>query len=246
MGRDFLISNILENTGIVRHFFGTKSMRDLKSVSAAFEIDYTEVLTVNQRHTNEVLTISQDNGDLRFLKSGLLKKPYDAIVTNRERLGIGVYTADCVPILLVDPVKRVIAAVHAGWKGTIYRITQMVISSMCDNFKSSPSDIMVAVGPSIRECCYEVDSVVIDPLRTEVPLWDRYIIPREEGKWMLDLQGLNIGLLREGGILEGNIEVIELCTRCRPDLFHSYRRDGKGTGKMISLIMLEKGSEHSR
>ena len=241
MGRDFLISNILENTGIVRHFFGTKSMRGLKSVSATFEIDYTEVLTVNQRHTNEILTISQDNGDLRFLKSGLLKKPYDAIVTNRERLGIGVYTADCVPILLVDPAKRVIAAVHAGWKGTIYRIAQRVISCMCNDFKSSPSDIMIAIGPSIKHCCYEVDSAVIDPLMREVPLWERYIIPKDKGKWMLDLQGLNKGLLHEDGIPERNIEVIDLCTRCMPNLFHSYRRDGKKTGKMISLIMLEKG-----
>lgn len=233
-----LTSTILKNTGAVCHFFGTRGMDGPRSISEVLGVTHIEVLTVNQRHTNEVLTISQGNGDLKALKSGFLKKPYDAIVTDREELGIGVYTADCVPILIVDPVKRVIAAVHAGWKGTIYRIVQRVVTSMRENFRSSPSEILVAIGPSIKECCYEVDSAVTDPLKTEVPSWERYIIPKGQGRWMLDIQRLNEGLLLEEGVPKGNIEVIELCTRCRPDLFHSYRRDGKKTGKMMSIIML--------
>ena len=181
----------------------------------------------------------------------------DASITNQPGLLLGVQTADCVPILLADPKKRAVAAVHAGWRGTLARIAAKTIGQMQMRFGSKPSDLLAAIGPSIGGCCYEVGTEVatqfisqfadaadwFDELRTgdePNPLqWMNMMPPGHQPppkNVLLDLRKANRAQLLAAGLRDANIFVSALCTACRSDLLFSYRKEGAGTGRMLSVI----------
>jgi len=181
----------------------------------------------------------------------------DASITNEAGLLLGVQTADCVPILLVDPKKRAAAAVHAGWRGTLARILAKTIGQMQMRFGSKPADLLAAIGPSIGGCCYEVGTEVaiqftsqfadaadyFDELRTgdePNPLqWLNMMPPGHQPppkNVLLDLRKANRAQLLGAGLREVNIFVSALCTACRRDLLFSYRKEGADTGRMLSAI----------
>ncbi len=163
----------------------------------------------------------------------------DACVTDFSGLVLTVLTADCLPILMVDPKRKVVAAVHAGWRSTVLGISRLAVEKMVDSFGSDPKDIVVALGPAIGPCCYEVGLDVISSVKKAFPFSERYLFDIREGHANLDLAGLNSHILAESGISEKNIWLSGLCTSCHPDLFYSYRRDGEGTGRMMNAIVLE-------
>jgi len=181
----------------------------------------------------------------------------DASITGEPGLLLGVQTADCVPILLVDPKNRAVAAVHAGWRGTLARILAKTIGQMQMRFGSKPADLLAAIGPSIGGCCYEVGTEVaiqftsqfsdagdyFDELRTgEEPnplQWLNMMPPGHQPppkNVLLDLRKANRAQLIGAGLRDCNIFVSELCTACRRDLLFSYRKEGAGTGRMLSVI----------
>lgn len=181
----------------------------------------------------------------------------DASITNRPGLLLAVQTADCVPILLVDPQHRAVAAVHAGWRGTLHRIVTKTIGRMHMQFRTNPTDLLAAIGPAIGPCCYEVGTEVaaaftaqfpnaadfFDELRTgdePNPLqWLNMAPPGHQPppkKVLLDLRKANESQLREAGVARKNIFVNDLCTRCRIDLLFSYRKEGSQSGRMMSVI----------
>jgi hypothetical protein len=181
----------------------------------------------------------------------------DASHTARPGLLLAVQTADCVPILLVDPKHRAVAAVHAGWRGTLQRIVAKTIGRMQMQYKTRPSDLLAAVGPAIGGCCYEVGTEVaaaftaqfpnaaefFDELRTgdePNPLqWLNMAPPGHQPppkKVLLDLKKANRSQLLEAGVCPRNIFVSELCTACRTDLLFSYRKEGPQSGRLMSLI----------
>ena len=185
----------------------------------------------------------------------------DASVTNRPGLLLGVQTADCVPILLVDPKKRAIAAVHAGWRGTLARIVTKAIGQMQMHFNSKPADLLAAVGPSIGGCCYEVGTEVATQFLSqfaEAPDWfDEFRTGDEPNpiQWLnmkppghqpppknvlLDLRKANRAQLLGAGLLAANIFFSDLCTGCRRDLLFSYRKDGTHSGRLMSVIGIPK------
>jgi YfiH family protein len=192
----------------------------------------------------------------------------DASITNEAGLLLGVQTADCVPILLVDPKKRAVAAVHAGWRGTLARILAKTIGQMQMRFGSKPADLLAAIGPSIGGCCYEVGTEVaiqfmsqfadaanyFDELRTgdePNPLqWLNMMPPGHQPppkNVLLDLRKANRAQLLDAGLHAANIFVSDLCTACRRDLLFSYRKEGAGTGRMLSAIgVRESPSEKVR
>ncbi|MNR28150.1 Laccase domain protein [compost metagenome] len=144
-----------------------------------------------------------------------------------------------------DPVQRAVGLAHAGWKGTVLNISMATISLMTHTFGSQPSDIRAAIGPSIGACCYEVDETVASRVRqvledTESPLEEHHAIitPKGNHKYMLNLQQLNRNLIEQAGILSSHIEVTQLCTSCRTDLFFSHRKEGGSTGRMVAWIGL--------
>jgi polyphenol oxidase len=181
----------------------------------------------------------------------------DALMTDSPGLLLAIQTADCVPILLVDPNKRAVAAVHAGWRGTLQRILTKAIGRMSMQFGSAPEDLLAAIGPAIGQCCYEVGTEVaaafsakftnaaewFDDLRTgdePNPLqWLNMMPPGHQpppGKVLLDLRKANRAQLLEAGVRDESIFVSDLCTGCSRNLLFSYRKEGAQTGRQMAVI----------
>jgi len=187
----------------------------------------------------------------------------DASATNRAGLLLGVRTADCAPVLVADPRKRVVAAIHAGWRGTLHRIATKTIGQMQMEFGCRPQDLLAAIGPTIGGCCYEVGTEVasafaakftnasefFDELRTgdePNPLqWLNMMPPGHQpppNKVLLDLKKANRLQLLEAGLREENIFVTELCTSCDVGWLFSYRKQGAASGRLMGDVGMRSRS----
>lgn len=162
----------------------------------------------------------------------------DALVTNRPGFCICVQTADCVPILIADPRQKVIAAVHAGWRGTVARIVQHTINTMKEDYGCRPVDLIAAVGPSIGPEIYEVGNEVVEAVKNNISKASLTLKIHDSGKYHFNLWEANRQLLLDSGLLNANIEVLEACSYSEKDKFYSARREGVNTGRMVSGIML--------
>ena len=157
----------------------------------------------------------------------------DALMTDVPGVTLAVRTADCTPILLVDTRKRAVAAVHAGWRGTVQGISARTVEAMTARFGSRPEDMLAAVGPGIGQCCYEVGE--------EVALQFRDVFPERPdlaGRARLDLAEANRRQLVSAGLPPDCVWVAGLCTCCLPEEFFSWRRDRQEAGRMVSAIRI--------
>lgn len=155
----------------------------------------------------------------------------DGAVTNVNGIALIVLTADCLPIFLYDPIKGAIGIAHAGWRSTSEGIAKNIVDAMKSNFKSDASSIVVGLGPSIRQCCYEVKSEFLGRFPNSVS--------KRAHRFYFDLAGENVGQLLSMGVSSKNIFDCEICTSCSNDKFYSYRREGEKAGRMASVIMLK-------
>lgn len=204
-------------------------------LARAFGITLERLVTVKQTHSCDILAIDEPNEDF----SHFLGIEADAIITNQPNVMIGVTIADCVPILLHDRAKGVIAAIHAGWMGTASRIVSAAVAGMKSQFGTSPKDIKAAIGPCILPCCYEVDAVVKEAFdRHETP-WEQVAQPAGPDRWRLDMVMANRIQLEESGVPELSIQDSGYCVCCHRELFFSYRRDNGDTGRQMGFIMLK-------
>jgi polyphenol oxidase len=163
----------------------------------------------------------------------------DAVVTDRRGVALMVLAADCLPILLYDPGRQVIAAVHAGWRGTAWAIAANAVASMADAFGSEPAQIRAALGPAIGRCCYEVGPEVLEQVQAVTPVTpDRLFDPLPNGKGMLDLVLANSAQLTGAGLLRDNVHALNVCTACSTDRFFSHRREGEPAGRAGAVIAL--------
>ncbi|SDE76743.1 conserved hypothetical protein [Fontibacillus panacisegetis] len=200
-----------------------------------------------QVHGSNVAVVREEHKGKGYLDRDSAFQNTDALVTNVPGILLTSFYADCVPLYFMDPVKRVVGLAHAGWKGTVQAIAEEVVYTMEDAFGSQRSDIYGAIGPSIGDCCYEVDDVVMDKVRAiigqnSVEL-DRSFIEKSsqnEGKTMLNLKELNRIIMIKAGILPTHIECTLLCTSCHNDKFFSYRKEGGVTGRMASWIGMKE------
>jgi YfiH family protein len=158
----------------------------------------------------------------------------DGLVTAEPRVVLAVHAADCVPLLFADPHRRVVAAVHAGWRGVAAGVAVEAVTVMAQQFGCRPHDLRVAIGPSIGPCHYEVDEPVLARLR-RWPWWEAVAIPNARGRWQLDLREAHRRQLGAVGVPAAQIETLDWCTFEHPDWFYSYRRDGP-TGRMAAVI----------
>jgi YfiH family protein len=179
-----------------------------------------------QKHTDKVLVLDDD----------LEPKIGDAVVTNRKDIFIGVQTADCVPVLLFDSNKNVIAAIHAGWRGTAAGILKKTINLMYQRYLSEPDGIFMAVGPSIRWRCYDVGYDVIEAVKKETGKGDYFLKIGE--KYFIDLATANMYQALALGIKKENIWISEECTYCLPEKYFSYRFSKGLSGRQYGLIGL--------
>jgi YfiH family protein len=207
----------------------------------------------------QLIALKQIHSDVIHLIEAAPQEPCkgDASATNRPGLLLGVQTADCVPILLVDPKKRAIAAIHAGWRGTLARIAEKAIGQMQMHFATNPAGLLAAIGPSIGPCCYEVGTEVATQFQSQfadAPDWfDEFRTGDEPNpvQWLnmmppghqpppknvhLDLKKANRAQLLATGLPPQNIFTSDLCTACRPDLLFSYRKQGSQSGRLLSVI----------
>ena len=161
----------------------------------------------------------------------------DALVTNRPGICLCVQTADCVPILLFDPKQNVVAAIHAGWRGTVKKIAAKAIQKMVNSFQSLPEDILAAVGPSIGPDVYEVGDEVVKAVRKNIPGSEKTLHKSNSGKFHLNLWEANRQILLECGLIPENIETLGECTFQRREKYYSARREGIETGRLVSGIM---------
>ncbi|HET7292107.1 MAG TPA: peptidoglycan editing factor PgeF [Vicinamibacteria bacterium] len=189
-----------------------------------------------------VLEALRPHGRLHLLRqvhgAGVAAAPFsgrpeaDAATASAPGLLLGIETADCLPILLVDPELRLVAAAHAGWRGTARGVARAAVLALLD-LGSRPEALIAALGPGIGPCCYEVG----DELRGAFgPLADSVFRPGPRGRPHLDVREANVRQLREAGLRPERLHHVRDCTCCTPELYHSYRRDGPDAGRMISYV----------
>ena len=156
----------------------------------------------------------------------------DGSLTGRAGELLAIETADCLPVLILDASNLRVAAAHAGWRGTVAQVARHAVEALVA-LGSDPKQLRVALGPSIGPCCYEVGADVEEAFG---PAGSRFLERRPSGRSHLDVAEANRTQLEQAGVLPSHIDKVNLCTRCREDLFFSYRRDGAYAGRMISVV----------
>lgn len=218
--------------------------RNWRLLGDAFRLDPTQFVVMQQLHGGHIVVLAEDNREKLPGGSSLLPKDAyacDALVTNRPGLAIGVKTADCVPLFLVDLVKRVVGVVHAGWRGTALNIAGQTVDTFIARFSSRPGDILAVIGPAIGPCCYEIDAIVYHALKIYAGEGAApFFRPgATKDSWMLDLTMVNRYQLEQRGVPPGQIFAGDHCTSCKGDVFYSHRRDRGRTGRHFSFLMLK-------
>lgn len=195
-------------------------------------------IVANQTHSDHIKVITQKETKGWDTLSDAIED-CDALITNVKGVVLNVLTADCVPILLYDKEKDVVAAVHAGWKGTKAQIVSKTVDKMTEVYGCDPKEIIAAIAPSIGRCCYEVGEDVAEHF---------FNMPEgftsKGGKYMLDLPFINKQQLLDAGLQENNIEMSHTCTACDVERFFSYRKEQGCSGRFMSMIGIKKSNQH--
>lgn len=212
------------------HGFGTKKTPDLSRL-----IDYKVRIAGNQSHKDQIKVI-ENEPKTPFTNVGA----FDGFVTDKFNYFLEVFTADCVPIIFVDPKKRRVGISHQGWKGTLIKMPEKMIGTFLGK-GSKVSDIIVSVGPSIGLCCYRISASRAFKFIKKFPKYKKRILKKTNGSYHLNLAILNCLILISCGIKEDNIDYSGSCTKCNDALFYSFRRDGENKKKeMRSFVMMKK------
>ena len=189
------------------------------------------------RHAGRVISLLQVHRDrCVVISSGDQLQPRysgDAVLTDRNDVLLSVSVADCLPVFMVNPKRKIIGMIHAGWRGTLLGIARRTIRDAKDRFGCEPGEFTLLFGPCIRSCCYRVSNQV-------AILFDGNCISRRrDGTSMLNLVRANLKQFTDCGVIENKIFVIDACTFCNKELFCSYRRDKENAGRMIGCLGLK-------
>ncbi len=203
----------------------------------AVGLEPDKVVTTEQIHGDVVrLVTAADAGHgCRHYHEAI--KGTDALITNTPGLPLMLFFADCVPVLIADPVSRAIGISHAGWKGTVAKIAQKTVLAMQQQFNTNPADCLIGIGPSIGSCCYEVDEAVVSKLKTGFRQWEKLVTPKQ-GRWLLNLWEANREQLKEIGVEDNNITISQVCTADNTEIFFSHRNECGHTGRFGAIISL--------
>jgi len=238
---DLIRYNIFQSFDKLCAFTTTKSTLPIERVrysnmpenkaklAEVLDLKTNQMVYPDQTHSNCV-------AEVREVPDAVISET-DALVTNQAGLCLCVQTADCVPVLLFDPKAKVIAAIHAGWRGTVGGIVEKAISKMT-NYGASAKNIVAAIGPSISPEIYEVGDEVVAAARKSIPNVEITLHKNGEGKSHFNLWEANRQLLLKSGVQAQNIEVLRACSFSEAEKYYSARRDGVDTGRMVSGIMI--------
>lgn len=200
------------------------------------DYQFKKIISPRQTHTNNVVVINEDNLDSEL-------QDVDGVITKLKGVALTIATADCQSIILYDKKNEVIGNIHSGWKGTLNKILSNGINLMIKEFSSNVEDIIVCIGPSIMGCCFEVDKDVVDMFNNNFTDIEEFIrlgeIKEGKQKYYIDTVGINKRELINLGILEENIYLSNVCTKCSSDTYYSYRVDGQDSGRNVTLISMK-------
>lgn len=220
-----------------------KAVESYKLLCDAIECKYINLVKTNQEHTDCVKIVDEkvnkNNPDFN------LEKYYntDGLITKKKDIILSTTNADCILMLFFDPVKKVIANTHSGWKGTLQRISTKTVEKMIKEFECNPKDIICCICPSIRKCHFEVEKDVKDMFEEEfkdLENLNEFIKETVANKkWNIDTVLINQTILEKQGLKKENIIDSKICSVCNSDLIHSYRVEKQGYGLNTALISLK-------
>ncbi|XCP83727.1 peptidoglycan editing factor PgeF [Roseburia hominis] len=264
----FLKFPLLEKTGVVNHGISTRLggvstgylssmnlsytrgddpenvLENYRRMADAIGVKVEQMVATHQTHTTNVRLVTREDAG----KGVIREKDYtdvDGLMTNVPGICLVTFYADCVPLFFVDPVRRVIASSHSGWRGTVGKMGRVTIEKMRETYGCCPEDIYAAIGPSICQDCYEVSEDVIDQFKQAFPkeVWSRLFYSKENGKYQLDLWKANEQVLLDAGILPTHLTVNNVCTCCNPDLLFSHRASQGKRGNLAAFLALKEENE---
>ena len=214
------------------------NLKNYKVLCDELNLNYLNLVKANQNHTDNVLSVNKVENN----KTIDTYEISDGLITNKKNIILATTNADCILLLFFDPVKKVIANTHSGWKGALQEISVKTVNKMINDYGCKPEDIIVCICPSIRKCHFEVGEDVKDmffekfnkKINTE-----KFIFKKENNnKWLIDTVIINKIILKNIGIKKENIEDCNICSICNKELIHSYRVEGENYGLATALITL--------
>lgn len=214
-------------------------LKNREIVFDQLNIDTSACVMQNQVHGNDIAYVTEADKGKGYYSHKDVIGDYDAMITDKKNICLFLFAADCVPILLYDTEKQIIAAVHSGWKGTVKQIAKKTVEKMTEMFGCNPQNIFAAIGPSISLKNYEVGQNVVDEVLKSFKTLDKFLIFNQiTQKYHFDMWYTNQFLLKQAGVPEQNIEISGVCTFDNPEMFFSARRD-EPTGRFGAGIMLK-------
>ena len=205
-----------------------------RRLAEAIGVRPEDMTFTHQTHTVNVAVVEEEDRGKRFMET-------DGMVTNVPGICLVTFYADCVPLYLVDPVRKVIGLSHSGWRGTVNRMGRVTLEKMHEVYGTDPEDVVAAIGPSICQDCYEVSEDVILEFQKNFRKedWDDLYYRKENGKYQLNLWRANEIIFQEAGVKKEHIAVTNVCTHCNPEILFSHRTTGDKRGNLSALLALK-------
>ncbi|MFC4617267.1 peptidoglycan editing factor PgeF [Camelliibacillus cellulosilyticus] len=205
-------------------------------------IDPSRWVCAEQVHGTELARITGKDAGRGALEPSDALSGIDGFYTSEPDLLLVTGHADCVPLYFYSKTAPAVGLAHAGWRGTVGEIGARMVERLEEDFGIKPNELSVIIGPSIGVCCYEVDDQVADHVGAISNIaYDKVMVKKENGRYMLNLQELNAQILEKQGVPRDRIAITTLCTSCRTDLFYSHRKEQGRTGRMLSYIGMVSG-----
>lgn len=230
--------NSFQTYDTVLHGVSTKKFGSMKNTNGSIDFNNIEIFKKSLGLTDKVVFMDQiHSGNVSIitdLQNEIISN-VDGMVTNKKHIALAVLTADCLPLLFLDPEKQIIGVAHAGNKGLLNHVIENIISIFVSKFTSDPKDILVGIGPGIEKMCYEVGEDMIRNFELNYPTYKSMYIEKD-GKFYLDLKYIAFQNLIKAGIPKNHVEIMDICTKCDQN-FYSYRK-GDINKRFASIISI--------
>lgn len=209
--------------------------KSFKKICNELNLDYNNIVTAEQRHTDNVEIVNEKRNTNKYFE---LYKKTDGLITNKKNIILSTINADCILLIFYDPIKKVIANVHSGWRGTLQKISINAVEKMHKEYGCNPKDLICCMAPSIGKDHFEVDKDVYEMFYNEFKELDNIndIIEQKGNKWHIDTILINRTILKSVGLKEENIIDSGICSVCNKDLIHSYRAHGEKAGRCGQIV----------